>query len=80
MQKYLRLSSYENAMKVIKFIRENFEGQYKGAQITEDCIIVDVQDWDKLETFIKTLTTNYEISDIQPYIIRQEIIDKFPFL
>lgn len=80
MQKYIRLLSYENATKVIKFVRNNFEGQYKDAYITNGGIAVNVPDWDALETFIKTLTRCYEIVDAHPRLLHKEIIDKFPFL
>lgn len=74
MQKYLRLLSYENACKVIDFINTNDMKDY--AHITVGGVSMQVSDenWDKVETFIKSLDVQYEVGTEAPYLAEQQII------
>ena len=76
MQKYIRLLSYDNACKLIIFINKNDENDY--ANITPGGVSIQFSDknWNKIETFIKSLNVRYEICDEPPYIVTQKTIDK----
>lgn len=73
MQKYLRLLTYENACKVIDFINKNDKNDY--AHITEGGVSMQVSDtnWEKIESFIKSLNVRYEIGIKHPCQVEQEI-------
>lgn len=73
-KKYLRLLSYKNECKVIKFINTNDKDDY--AYITEGCISMSVSDknWNNVETFIKSLNVQYEICTEAPYKIEAQIV------
>jgi len=74
MQKYLRLLNYENACKVIDFINTNDKNDY--ANITTGGVSMQVseQNWDKVETFIKSLGVRYEVGTEAPYKVEQQIV------
>lgn len=74
MKKYLRLLNYENACKVIDFINENDKEDY--ANITTGGISMQVSEknWDKVETFIKSLNVRYEVGTEAPYKVEQQIV------
>ena len=75
--KYLRLLTYDDACKVINFINKNDKKDY--AHITVGGVSMQVLDenWDKVETFIKSLNVRYEIGEVPPYKVEQEIIKEF---
>lgn len=74
MQKYLRLLTYDNACKVIAFINDNDKKDY--AHITPGGVSMSVseQNWDKVETFIKSLDVRYEIGDEPPHKVNEQIV------
>lgn len=73
--RYIRLLSYDNAMKVIDWVMGKDDESY--AYITPGGIGVQILDEDmkELETFIKTLTDRYEISGDHPSQVEAKIIE-----
>lgn len=74
MQKYLRLLNYENACKVVEFINTNDKSDY--ANITPGGVSMQVSEknWDKVETFIKSLGVRYEVGTEAPHKVTQQIV------
>ena len=74
MQKYLRLLSYDNACKVIDFINNNDKNDY--ANITTGGVSMQVADknWDKVESFIKSLNVRYEVGTEAPHEVERRIV------
>lgn len=74
MQKYLRLLNYENACKVVDFINTNDKTDY--ANITPGGVSIQVSEhnWDKVETFIKSLGVRYEIGTEAPHKVTKQIV------
>lgn len=72
--KYLRLLSYENALKVINFVSANDALDY--AYITTGGVGLQVSDenWNTVEDFIKSLTNRYEITYEHPYKVEEKIV------
>lgn len=75
MQKYLRLLSYENACKVIDFINENDKNDYASITVGGVSMQVSEENWDKVETFIKSLDVSYEVGTEAPYKVEQRIVE-----
>lgn len=75
MKKYLRLLSYDNACKVIDFINKNDENDY--ANIVPGGVSIQVMErnWTKVEAFIKSLDVRYEIGDMHPHTVHQQIVE-----
>ncbi len=81
MQKYIRLLSYENACKVIDFVNKSdvFSGTKEKedyANITVGGVSVQIseENYPKMEDFIKSLKVRYEIGDVAPYKVEQQIV------
>lgn len=76
MLRYLRLLNYENACKVISFINTNDKKDF--ANVTHGGVSMDVSDenWDKVETYIKSLNVTYEIGTVSPHIVEKQIVEK----
>ena len=74
MQKYLRLLNYENACKVIDFINTNDKNDYANITVGGVSMQVSEQNWDKVETFIKSLGDRYEVGTEAPYKVEQQIV------
>ncbi len=73
--KYVRLLNYNNACKVIEFINTNDKEDY--ANITTGGVSMQVSDknWNKVESFIKSLNVRYEIGLEAPYKVEQRIVN-----
>lgn len=76
MQKYIRLLSYKNAIKVIEFVNADASND-DYANITAGGVSVGIaeENFEALETFLKDLNTRYEIGDDHPYKVEQRIVD-----
>lgn len=72
--RYLRLLTYENACKVIDFINANDENDYANITIGGVSMQVSDENWNKVETFIKSLGVRYEIGTKHPYEVHQQIV------
>lgn len=73
--RYVRLLSYPNACKVIKFILKNDKKDY--ANVTTGGISTQVSDenWDKVEKYIKSLKVRYEICLDHPEKVTAQIVE-----
>jgi hypothetical protein len=72
---YIRLLSYENAIKLIDFINNNDKIDY--AFITVGGVGMQITDDDKLtliENYLKNLDVRYEIGIEHPYKVTKQII------
>lgn len=69
--------NYTNARKVIDFVRKN--DSTDDAHITSGGISIDIstKNYDLLVDYIESLNVRYEICDIPPYMINQQIIEDF---
>lgn len=74
MQKYLRLLNYENACKVIDFIKSNGKNDYANITVGGVSMQVSEENWNKVEDFIKSLNVRYEIGTEPPYKVEEQII------
>ena len=74
MKKYLRLLNYENACKVIDFVNKD-ESDYANIVVGGVSLRVSSDNWDNVETFIKSLNVRYEIGDEAPYKVEEKIIN-----
>ncbi len=75
MIKYVRTMSYENACKVVDFINNNDKNDF--ANITTGGIQMDIDEknYQTILNFIKTLNIFYEICDVAPYKVREQIVN-----
>jgi len=78
--KYIRLLSYDNACKVIEFINTNDKEDY--AHITTGGVSMQVADknWDKVTTYIASLGVMYEIGDVPPHKVVEEMVTELKTL
>jgi hypothetical protein len=74
MKKYLRLLSYEDACKLIKFVNTNDSDDYANITIGGVSVNAKEENWGIIEDFIKTLNTRYEITTEHPHIVHQKIV------
>ena len=74
-QKYVRLLSYENAMKVVNFCNV---GSITYANIVTGGVSISTVDtsWDVIEDYIKYLGVRYEINDEPPHKTTEGIINQ----
>lgn len=75
--KYVRLLTYDDALKVIDWVMKSNKDNY--AYITPGGIGVQLtveEDFKNLENFIKGLTDNYEICDEHPQKVEKRIIEE----
>lgn len=70
----MRLMSYENALKVISFVKTNDTKDH--ANITSGGVKLNVleENWSKVIDFIKSLDAPYEINVESPYETKNKII------
>lgn len=73
--KYIRLLSYENALKVIGYV-EKLDIYENYANITPGGITLQIldEDWQKVLDFIVSLGVRFEITDEHPSIVTDKII------
>jgi len=76
LQRYIRLLSYENAMKVIDFV-ESLKVYENYASITPGGVSLGIleEDFDKVLDFIKSLGVRYEITLEHPSKVEARIIE-----
>jgi len=74
-QKYVRLLSYKNSCKLIDFINNNDKNDYANIIVGGVFIQVSEKNWNKVESFIKSLNDRYEISTEHPYKTQQQIVE-----
>jgi anaerobic ribonucleoside-triphosphate reductase len=73
-QKYIRLLSYPNACKVIEFVNKNDKNDY--ANITTGGVSMQLSEKniEKVEEFVKSLGVRYEIGNVAPYKVNEQIV------
>ena len=73
--RYIRLLSYENACKVIKFICDNDDEDYACITPGGVCTQVSDENWPKAVEFIQSLEVRYEVSSDHPSVTTARIVD-----
>lgn len=75
LQRYIRLLSYENALKVIDFV-ENLNVYENYANITSGGVSLQIleKDFQKVLDFITSLNTRFEITLEHPSKVEQKIV------
>ncbi len=75
MQNYIRLLSYENAMKVIEFV-ENLNNYEDYANITSGGVSLKSteENHPKILDFLKSLKVRFELTEKHPEAVNKEIV------
>ncbi len=74
LQKYVRLLTYEDACKVVDFINKNDKNDYANITVGGISMQVSEKNFDKVKSFISSLKVRFEITDIPPYKLEQQIV------
>lgn len=72
--RYLRLMNYDNACKVIEFIRKNDDDDYANVTCGGVSMQVSDENWEVVEGYIKSLGVRYEVGFEHPYKVEQQIV------
>lgn len=75
MIKYVRLVSYENACKIVDFVNNNDKKDYANITTGGIQMEIDEKNLNIIVDFIKSLDIFYEICNVSPYIVKQQIVD-----
>ena len=73
--RYIRLLSYNDALKVVNYINRN---EFGYANISPGCVSIDVLDThlEKISDFIRSLNAPYSIDEEPAYITEERIVDR----
>ena len=72
--RYIRLLSYDNARKVIDYVLSKEDDSY--AYITVGGVGLQTENEQDIIDFIETFTNYYEITDLHPTKVKEQIIER----